>query len=72
MRLLRFSDLRDQHIVRTRTTLNQWIDGRGFPPGRIIGKYRVWTEDEVMAWIEAQPTCKTPLRGYAKKVSERA
>ena len=66
MHLLRFEDLREQRIVRTWTTLHDWIDNRGFPPGRIIGKYRLWTEAEVMAWIEAQPTAKIEGRGFAK------
>jgi hypothetical protein len=67
MNLLRFEDLRAKHIVRTWTTLNLWIDNRGFPPGRILGRYRTWTEDEVMAWIEAQPTTKIPPRGCVKQ-----
>ena len=68
MKLLRFEDLRQQRIVRTWTTLNNWIDTRGFPPGRMIGRFRTWTEDEVMAWIEAQSTAKLAPRGYARRV----
>ena len=67
MNLLRFEDLRAKRIVRTWTTLNNWIDTRGFPPGRMIGRFRFWTEAEVMAWIEKQPTAKIPPRGYAKR-----
>ena len=66
MNLLRFQDLREQRIVRTWTTLNNWIDTRGFPKGRMIGRFRTWTEDEVMAWIERQPTPKLERRGCAK------
>jgi predicted DNA-binding transcriptional regulator AlpA len=63
--LLRFEDLRAQGIVKTWTSLNKWIDERGFPPGRIIGRYRTWTTAEVMAWIERQPTTKAKRRGAA-------
>jgi predicted DNA-binding transcriptional regulator AlpA len=67
LNLLRFEDLRAKRIVRTWNTLNNWIDTRGFPPGRMIGRYRTWTDAEVMAWIERQPTTKLKPRGYAKR-----
>ena len=66
MRLLRFDDLRRERIVSTWTTLNKWIDERGFPPGRLINRYRTWTEAEVMAWIERQPADKS-AKGFQKK-----
>jgi predicted DNA-binding transcriptional regulator AlpA len=65
--LLTFRDLRAKRIVKTWNTLNSWIDTRGFPPGRMIGRFRMWTEAEVMAWIEAQPTTKIEPRGAAKR-----
>jgi hypothetical protein len=67
MQLLRFDDLRAKRIVRTWNTLNHWIDTRGFPPGRMIGRFRVWTEAEVMAWIERQPAAKLEPRGAVKR-----
>jgi hypothetical protein len=67
MKLLRFQDLRDLNIVRTWTTLNNWIDTRGFPPGRMLGKHRVWIESEVMEWIEAQPPDKLEPRGCVRR-----
>lgn len=70
MQLLRFEDLRSQRIVRTWTTLNNWIDTRGFPPSRMLGRFRVWTEREVLAWIEAQPPDKAAHRGFLKKGAE--
>ena len=63
--LLRFEDLSRLGIVSTWTSLNKWIDERGFPPGRIIGRFRTWTTAEVMAWIESQPTTKAKRRGAA-------
>ena len=65
-------DLAELGIVNTWTTLNKWIDQRGFPPGRMIGRVRLWTDDELMAWIIAQPTDKKELRGGAKQRRQRA
>jgi predicted DNA-binding transcriptional regulator AlpA len=65
--ILKFEDLRAQGIVRTWSSLNKWIDERGFPPGRMIGRFRTWTTAEVMAWIEAQPTTKAKRRGCAAR-----
>jgi hypothetical protein len=61
--LLEFEDLRAQKIVRTWNTLNRWIDEKGFPPGRMIGRFRKWTAAEVMSWIERQPSTKLEPRG---------
>jgi predicted DNA-binding transcriptional regulator AlpA len=69
--LLRFEDLRVLGIVQTWQSLNKWIDERGFPPGRIIGRFRTWTQAEVMAWIEAQPSTKAKRRGCALASSDR-
>ena len=71
MKLLRFEDLRSLGIVRTWTTLNSWIDNRGFPPGRMIGRFRTWTEagSRILAWIEAQPTTKAKPRGAVKRAA---
>jgi predicted DNA-binding transcriptional regulator AlpA len=63
--ILHYEDLRRLGIVRTWHTLNSWIDNKGFPPGRIIGRHRTWMVAEVMAWIEAQPTKKAKRRGAA-------
>jgi hypothetical protein len=39
----------------------------------MIGRCRVWTEGEVAAWIERQPTKNTaPLKGIAKKARAEA
>jgi hypothetical protein len=72
MRLLFFTDLRERRIVKTWKTLNDWIDNRGFPPGRILARHRAWTEDEVFAWIASLPTGKEPVRGNAKRNVEEA
>jgi hypothetical protein len=67
--LLRFEGLREQGIVKTWHTLNHWIDTKGFPAGRLIGRHRTWTVAEVMAWIERQSAAKAELRGVAKQLA---
>ena len=64
--LLLFDDIRERKLARNWNTLNRWIKEEGFPPGRLIGRNRVWTEAEVMAWVESRPTGKAALRGRAK------
>lgn len=54
-KLLRFSDLKAKGVVNNRPTLSRWIKDRSFPPGIKLGENtRVWFEEEVEAWIEAQ------------------
>ena len=67
--LLRFEDLRAQGVVKTWQSLNKWINDRGFPPGRMIGRFRTWTVAEVMHWVESQPTDKVEPRGAAKALA---
>jgi hypothetical protein len=69
MRLMYFPDLRASGLVQNWNTLNNWIDNKGFPPGRLIANKRVWTEAEILAWIESQPSNRAPLRGHAKRVA---
>jgi hypothetical protein len=33
----------------------------------MIGRFRTWTEAEVLAWIEAQPEAKLKPRGFANR-----
>ena len=67
--LMRYEDLRASGIVKTWHTLNKYIDERGFPPGRMIGRFRTWTVAEVMAWVESQPAAKIEPRGIAKTLA---
>jgi predicted DNA-binding transcriptional regulator AlpA len=72
-RVFRYPDLCELGLVNNWTTLNNWIAKRGFPPGHMVGRCRVWTEREVFAWIESQPTeNKAPLKGIAKKAKAEA
>jgi predicted DNA-binding transcriptional regulator AlpA len=71
--LLCFPDLVELGLVANWTTLNNWISKRGFPPGHMVGRRRMWTAREVLAWIESQPTeNRTPLKGIAKKAKAEA
>jgi hypothetical protein len=65
--ILHFEDLAEQGIVKTWNSVNDWIENRGFPPGRLIARRRVWTEREILAWIEKQPNDKGMVRGDAKR-----
>jgi hypothetical protein len=69
--LLRFDDLRARRLVSTWTTLNRWIAEEGFPPGRLVGRIRLWTEPEIMDWFMARPSAKAELRGRAKELAGR-
>ncbi|HMF26434.1 MAG TPA: hypothetical protein VKG24_30540 [Pseudolabrys sp.] len=65
---LRYADLVALGIVNNRTTLRNWIEGKGlepgqkpFPRGQLIGpNSRAWREDEVQAWLEARPAAPKP------------
>ena len=71
--LLRFKDLVELPLVANWTTLNRWIESRGFPPGRMLGRRRVWTRSSVFAWIESQPTENpAPPKGAAKRAKAEA
>jgi hypothetical protein len=69
---MRFEDLRASGIVKTWGSLNKWIDERGFPPGRMIGRFRTWTVAEVMTWVESQPEDKIEPRGNAKALASKS
>lgn len=63
-KLLRAADLISMKIVGSRMTLKRAIDSEGFPPGRLATpNSRVWTEDEVLGWLESRPVAKKPDYG---------
>jgi predicted DNA-binding transcriptional regulator AlpA len=68
MTQLRFKDLQRFGIVKTYPTLQDWIDKKGFPPGRMLGdNTRSWSEHEILEWVNSRPPGGTPgpLRGAA-------
>jgi predicted DNA-binding transcriptional regulator AlpA len=54
---LRFRDLQARGIIASWPILRRRVDHDGFPSGRKTGpNTRIWTEDEVNAWIASRPT----------------
>ncbi len=70
MKLLRYPDLVDRGVVRSRMTLKRLIDSQGFPPGCLVTpNSRVWPENEVDDWIKSRPVPrKTDVR--SKKTAQ--
>jgi len=52
--LVRFSDLEAARIVKNWPQLKRLQAEYGFPAGFLIGRKRVWYEDEVEAWVQTQ------------------
>jgi hypothetical protein len=59
-------------VPKSWTGLNNAIKNEGFPPGRMCGRNRIWTEDEVDEWLLNRPAAKTFLRGRARALVEGA
>ena len=57
--LLRMRDLRARGIVNNWTSLTRYQKRYGFPMGRVLGRSRVWTEDQIAAWLETLPSVST-------------
>jgi hypothetical protein len=72
MSTLTFEDIKSRRLAGNWNVLNDLIDQKGFPRDHVIGRRRIWTEREVLAWVEAQPTDKMPPRGAAKANKARA
>jgi hypothetical protein len=55
--LLRFKHLKQRGIVASFAQVKHLQEKEGFPLGRLLGpNTRVWTEDEVEAWLASRPT----------------
>ena len=69
-KLLRYADLKDRQIVKSRAPLKNLIEKYGFPPGRMLGpNTRAWDEQtEIAAWLDLLPARSPvrPRRGAAK------
>jgi predicted DNA-binding transcriptional regulator AlpA len=68
LKLIPFEGICELGLANNWTTLNRRIANEGFPPGKLIGRRRVWTESSVVEWVESRPTAKAPLRGFAKRL----
>ncbi len=61
-RLLTFNELKERGIVPNRTTLMRWQKTIDFPPGFMIGpNRRVWTEEEIDAWLAERARTETEV-----------
>jgi predicted DNA-binding transcriptional regulator AlpA len=62
-KLLRYPDLVERGIIRSRMTLKRRIDDQDFPPGRLISpNCRAWTEKEIEEWLATRPVARKPAR----------
>jgi predicted DNA-binding transcriptional regulator AlpA len=56
-KFLRYKDLVDRGVVRSRMTLHRLIKTQQFPTGRLISpNTRAWTEAEIDIWVSDRPT----------------
>lgn len=67
---LRFADLKARNIAGSWAALARLIEKHGFPRGRLLSdRVRVWSEDELDAWLQNRPTkSRRPLQGRAKEL----
>jgi hypothetical protein len=69
---LRFGDLKTRNIVKSWPQLKRLVELYGFPPGRMLSpNIRVWTEDEIDAYLESRPIEGPAPRGAAKAKRDR-
>jgi predicted DNA-binding transcriptional regulator AlpA len=55
-RFLRFKDLQERGLVLSHQGLRHLQLYENFPPGRLLGpSSRVWSENEVAAWLNSRP-----------------
>jgi len=72
MKFLRFRDLQDAGIITSWPMLTRRMERDGFPPGRKLGpNTRVWSEDEIQAWLDGRPTARKagPRGGRPRKTA---
>lgn len=72
---LRYKHLKADHVVENRPQLRKLIQNYGFPPGFLLSpNVRVWTEEEVKAWIAERKAAgaKVRLKGVAKANAARS
>jgi hypothetical protein len=63
---LRYRNLVERGLVKSRQELKRLQDGQGFPLGRLLGpNARVWTDEEIMDYIASRPV-KMPAASIAR------
>jgi hypothetical protein len=59
MKFFRYAALKAAGLVNNWGQLKKLVEEENFPPGRLIGpNTRVWTEEEIQAWIASRPTAR--------------
>lgn len=48
-------------LVKSSATLSHWEKTAGFPPGRMCGRIRLRTGEELNAWFTSRPTAPIKL-----------
>jgi hypothetical protein len=75
-RFLRQKNLTERGISGSHQQTRHLQIHHGFPPGRLLGpNTRVWTEDEIIAWLDSRPVDPTDIaiaRGRACQATKRA
>jgi predicted DNA-binding transcriptional regulator AlpA len=72
-RFLRFRDLVALGVVRNWPTLLRWVEKEQFPAGRWLGpNSRMWTADEVAAWLAARPTARRKPKFARRRSHDQA
>jgi len=62
MKLIRYPNLVEKGVVKSRMTLKRLIDSQGFPPGALITpNCRCWDEEEVDRWIASRPVARKAI-----------
>lgn len=70
--LLRFRDLQQRNIINSWAMLKRRVANDRFPPGRLIGSNRVWTDEEIDEWVKSWPIGgQIGLRGVAADPTKR-
>lgn len=70
---IRVNDLIDMGVVANWMGISRLIKDRGFPAGRLLSpKTRIWTTEEVKAWLDARPTKIERCRTKKSEKSELA
>jgi hypothetical protein len=66
LKVYRFRDLKDRGLVNSWAQLQRMIRKYNFPMGRMLTpQCRVWTPEELEAWLASRPVDGPAFRGVA-------
>jgi hypothetical protein len=58
-----------KNLPTSPNAVGRLITEEGFPTGVMVGRTRLWPEDQIDAWIASRPSAKSFLRGRAKQLA---